>query len=128
LALVLRPNKLINPISEPAGIVVVDSLGIDKRHERVANELRKYVRACVLTHCRYLMLEWQHSKHNMRTRPKIDKSTFPAILPRLLPLQDNDFDCGVFLLQYLEGFLSKSPFVSCINSHAHTSSVRYDEH
>ena len=39
----------------------------------------------------------------------VDRALFRGIYPKNVPQQDNYWDCGVFLLQYAELFLTQPP-------------------
>jgi len=86
-----------------------------------ANEAEEFVRPCILIfdslvgsgHSRvftnlrhYLSTEWALRKPDKPARV-FDKSNMKGCYPKI-PRQNNDCDCGVFLLQYVESFFLKS--------------------
>ena len=74
-------------------ILIFDSL-IGSGHSRVFTNLRKY-----------LSQEWISRKPCEEVKV-FDKNTMKGCYPKI-PRQNNDCDCGVFLLQYAEFFFSK---------------------
>ena len=74
-------------------ILIFDSL-VGSGHSRVFTNLRKY-----------LSQEWISRKPNEEVKI-FDKNTMKGCYPKV-PRQNNDCDCGVFLLQYAEFFFSK---------------------
>ena len=74
-------------------ILIFDSL-VGSGHSRVFTNLRKY-----------LSQEWISRKPGEEVKV-FDKNTMKGCYPKV-PRQNNDCDCGVFLLQYAEFFFSK---------------------
>lgn len=74
-------------------ILIFDSL-VGSGHSRVFTNLRKY-----------LSQEWISRKPGQEVR-SFDKNVMKGCYPKI-PRQNNDCDCGVFLLQYAEFFFSK---------------------
>lgn len=74
-------------------ILIFDSL-VGSGHSRVFTNLRHY-----------LTQEWALRKSNKSPRV-FDKSNTKGCYPKI-PRQNNDCDCGVFLLQYVESFFTR---------------------
>jgi len=101
-----------------------------KEYPKQANELNELYRPCILifdslvgsghsrvfTHLRnYLTQEWISRKPN--EEPKVfDKNTMKGSYPKI-PRQNNDCDCGVFLLQYAEYFFTSAIRNFCMPIH-----------
>lgn len=49
--------------------------------------------------------EWQ-DKHGTRTDVELDMTRLKTVMPKA-PTQDNHYDCGIFVLQYVEAFCLK---------------------
>lgn len=49
--------------------------------------------------------EWQ-DKHGTRTDIALDMTRLKTAMPKA-PTQDNHYDCGIFVLQYVESFCKK---------------------
>ncbi|ETV71901.1 hypothetical protein H257_13031 [Aphanomyces astaci] len=81
-------------------IVFLDSL---KAHRtlRIAKFLREY-----------LQMEWRARKAPTCGPMSITVANLPMISPREIPRQSNYTDCGVFVLHYVEKFLSNPPLMS----------------
>ena len=79
-------------------ILIFDSL-VGSGHSRVFTNLRHY-----------LTVEWAHRRPNQPAR-SFDKTNMKGCYPKV-PRQNNDCDCGVFLLQYVESFFSSQSIKS----------------
>lgn len=74
-------------------ILIFDSL-VGSGHNRVFTNLRNYITE-----------EWSSRKPDAPLKI-FDKSTMKGCYPKI-PRQNNDCDCGVFLLQYVESFFTQ---------------------
>ncbi|XP_066930566.1 uncharacterized protein [Clytia hemisphaerica] len=111
-------NGAINPVLTPAN--GVEPPKVVKEVPKQAYDLEPFERPCILIfdslvgsgHSRvftnlrnYLSQEWLSRKSSLE--PKVfNKDTMKGCYPKI-PRQNNDCDCGVFLLQYAEFFFSK---------------------
>ncbi|KAF1871678.1 hypothetical protein Lal_00020472 [Lupinus albus] len=58
---------------------------------------------------RYLWEEWKERHKDALEENLSSRFLHMRFLPLVLPQQDNSFDCGLFLLHYLELFLAEAP-------------------
>ena len=82
---------------EETAFIVLDSMG---GHQDKAVEILK----------EYLETEWR-----AKTGEVADMSRLMVVVPKL-PIQDNYFDCGVFLLQYIERIFEEVQHFLCPNT------------
>lgn len=120
-----QPNPLYKqekPTPDPSLNTAPDTVFKEKTKEEAkqANDLEEFYRPCILIfdsligsgHSRvftnlrnYLTQEWVSRKPT--EEPKVyDKDSMKGSYPKI-PRQNNDCDCGVFLLQYAEFFFAK---------------------
>ena len=83
----------LEPLNRPC-ILIFDSL-MGSGHGKVFTNLRHY-----------LTQEWNSRKAHDHALRTFDKETMKGCYPKV-PRQNNDCDCGVFLLQYAEFFFTK---------------------
>merc|ERR1711871_321445 len=93
----IRDPSLLRP--RPC-IIHLDSARLHK-----AAGIHRYLRS-------YLQLAWNATRAASYGPRVFDSRTMPCLSPRV-PQQDNDCDCGVFLLHFVEKFISKPPRVDC---------------
>jgi sentrin-specific protease 7 len=103
LAIIVSPINAFRSVDVSAGglptasIIVLDSLQSTKH----------YKTTCIIKN--YLINEWTDKGNQLEDTTIIDRALFRGIYPKNVPQQDNYWDCGVFLLQYAELFLTQPP-------------------
>uniref|UniRef100_T1IVJ4 Ubiquitin-like protease family profile domain-containing protein n=1 Tax=Strigamia maritima TaxID=126957 RepID=T1IVJ4_STRMM len=83
----MSPTNTNPPIVQPC-ILIFDSL-LKGSHGRIVSTLREYLR-----------IEWSVKNGTVRT---FEKERMKGTVPKV-PNQDNNSDCGIYLLQYVENF------------------------
>lgn len=106
LAIVVNPSACIcgstlNTSEQTSYVVILDSLLEPERHRFTVANLWEYLR-----------LEYANKKESKNLPgTNLKKDKLKLLLPKSVPQQKNEIDCGLFLLHFAELFLTAPPQV-----------------
>uniref|UniRef100_A0A914W2A2 Ubiquitin-like protease family profile domain-containing protein n=1 Tax=Plectus sambesii TaxID=2011161 RepID=A0A914W2A2_9BILA len=87
-----------SPSRPPSTIVLLDSLRDAANRYKTVSILKEY-----------LLCEWEDKGKEKATGGVFDRQLIKGCNPKNVPQQDNYWDCGVYVLEYIERFLKQPP-------------------